>query len=460
MRYWQRRRVDLAKHEVMSVRNSKIPKRLSTALLNSLGAGVVPRIGLEYIAVGRMTEVTAVLADLENIGDGGAAFRFLVGRYGSGKSFLLQLIRNHAMDRNFVVADADLSPERRLAGSHNEGLATYREIAHNISTRTRPDGGALVVILERWIAGIQTQVISETGMPPDDLEFTRAVETKIFEVTNAMQGLVHGFDFATVLAAYWRGHQLDDDGLKDAALRWLRGEYATKSDARSALGVRIIIDDDSWYDHLKLLASFVSAVGYQGLLVLIDEAVNLYKITHSVARQANYEKLLSMFNDTMQGKAEHLGIILGGTPQFIEDTRRGLFSYEALRSRLAESRFARNGLVDTAGPILRLQTLTHEEIFLLLRKLRDIHATHFGYVTTLETADIQQFMQEVANRLGAADLLTPREVVRDFITVLDLLHQNPTVSFEQIIHGSGFISIRPGEDPDVDKNADFAEFTL
>lgn len=437
-----------------------IPKRLSTALLGSLGAGVVPRVGLEYVAVGRAAEVGALLTDLENVGEGGAAFRFVVGRYGSGKSFLLQLLRNYAMDRNYVVADVDLSPERRLVGSRGEGLATFRELARNLSTRTRPDGGALVAVLERWIAGIQAQVLAETGMRPTDLAVTDAVEARIFQVASAMEELVYGFDFATVLSAYWRGHRLGNDDLKDAALRWLRGEFTTKTDARAALGVRTYIDDDSWYEHVKLLASFVSAVGYKGLIVFIDEAVNLYKITHSASRLANYEKLLAMFNDTMQSKATRLGIVVGGTPQFVEDSRRGLYSYEALRSRLADSRFARDGLVDMAGPVLRLQVLSHEEIFLLLTRLRDIHAAHYGYVATLESAELQQFMQEVVNRMGAEELLTPREVVRDFITLLNLLQQNPDTSFEKIIYGGNFRPTKAGEDPDAENNGEFAEFTL
>lgn len=444
----------------MPPQNTRVPKRLSTALINSLGAGVVPRVGLEYIAVGRKPEVGALLTDLENVMEGGAAFRFVVGRFGSGKSFLLQLIRNYATERNFVVADADLSPERRLVGSRGEGLATYRELVHNISTKTRPDGGAFEVILERWIAGVQTQVLGETGLRPTDPAVTDAVEVKIIQVASSMEGLVHGFDFARVLSSYWRGYRVNDDELKGAALRWLRGEFASKTDARTALGVRTYIDDDTWYDHLKLLANFVSSVGYQGLLVLIDEAVNLSKITHSAARVANYEKLLTMFNDTMQGKAEHLDIIVGGTPQFVEDAHRGLFSYEALRSRLADSRFARDGLVDVSGPVLRLQPLTHEEIFLLLTRLCEVHAAHYDYQVTLTPNDLQEFMQEVVTRLGATELLTPREVVRDFITVLNLLHQNPNVAFGQIIHGSSFKPTRAGDELNAEVDGDFAEFAL
>ena len=426
----------------------KIPRRMTTALLNSLSAGVVPRIGLEYIAVGRVEEIRALLLDLDDIAAGGASFRLIVGRYGSGKSFLLQLLRNHAMDRGFVVADADLSPERRLSGTNRQGVGTYRELMKNLATKTRPDGGALAAILERWISSIQAQVMQDTGLGLQDQAFLQAVENRIMTVVDNMEGLVHGFDFATVLASYWRGHRLGDDDLKDAALRWLRGEFATKTDARAALGVRVIVDDDSWYDYVKLMARFVTDIGYQGLIILLDEMVNLYKISHSLSRQSNYEKLLTMFNDTMQGKAEHLGIIIGGTPQFVEDARRGLYSYEALRSRLAESRFLKEGMHNTSGPILRLQTLTHEELFVLLTRLLEVHSTHFGYEVTLSEQDLGDFLQEAVNRLGAEQLLTPREVIRDFVTVLNLLRQNPELTFAQLMKTVDFKPERADEDDD------------
>lgn len=437
---------------------TRIPRRITTALLSSLSAGVVPRIGLEYIAVGRSEEIKALVSDLNDIAAGGARFRLVVGRYGSGKSFLLQLIRNYAMDRGFVVADADLSPERRLSGSNRQGLATYRELVRNIATKTRPDGGALPAILERWISSVSAVVRQETGLAATDVALDEAVELRIMAVIDNMESMVHGFDFATVLAAYWRGHRLGDDRQKDAALRWLRGEFSTRTEAREALGVRVIIDDDSWYDYIKLLARLVSDIGYQGLIVLVDEMVNIYKINHSQARQANYEKLLMMFNDTMQGKAEHLGLVFAGTPQFLDDPRRGLFSYEALRSRLTESRFLRVGLRDTTGPILRLYPLSYEELFVLLTRLQEVHATHYAYEPNLIDADLRDFLQEVMDRLGAEQLLTPRETIRDFITILNLLQQHPELEFQQLLQQAEFGQDGKAEEDDEDDR--LAEFRL
>ncbi|WP_223067998.1 ATP-binding protein [Paenibacillus caui] len=435
----------------------KIPKRITTALVHSLTSGVVPRIGLEYIAVGRKPEVEALLRDMDNIAEGGAAFKFITGRYGSGKSFLLQTIRNYAMDRDFVVADADLSPERRLVGTQGQGLATYRELMIHLSTRTRPDGGALEAMLQKWISSIQQDVMKEHGLRPADPALHVEVEQRIFAVTGEMQNMVHGFDFAQVLSAYWAGYKLADDDRKQAALRWLRGEYPTKTAAKQELGVGVIIDDDNWYDYIKLWSEFAARIGYKGLLLFIDEAVNLYKITNSISRQGNYEKLLTMFNDTMQGKASHLGIFVGGTPQFVEDERRGLFSYEALRSRLVEGRFSGSGYQNYTGPILKLDMLSHEEILILLQKLLQIHGLHFSYEPSLTDSDLVLFMQTEVGRMGADVLLTPREVIRDFMDLLHTLHQNPDATFE------GLLGERAEQTPDSkqDEADDFlAEFEL
>lgn len=419
----------------------KIPRRILTAVMNSISAGVTPRTGIEHLAVGRKEEIDAIVTDLDNVGDGGAAFRVVSGPFGSGKSFLLQLARNYALERNYVVMDADLSPERRITGTQGQGLGTYRELTRNMATKTRPDGGALATILEKWISGVQADVMREQELSAADPAFAKAVEAKIVETVNTMEGLVHGFDFAQVIATYWRGHVEHDEAKKGAALRWLRGEYATKTEAREALGgaVRVMIDDDAWYDYVKLLASFVTAIGYRGLVVLIDEAVNLYKISHTQARLANYEKLLTILNDCLQGKAQHLGILLGATPQMVEDTRRGLFSYDALRTRLQESRYAaRAGLRDVSGTVIKLEPLSFEEIFVLLQRLRHLHALHHGYAERVTDEQLKGFMEETLHRLGADRFSTPREIIRDFIAVLNLIQQNPGLEFDALVHGADF----------------------
>ncbi|MDQ0195037.1 ATP-binding protein [Paenibacillus wynnii] len=435
----------------------KIPKRMTTALVNSLTAGVVPRIGLEHIAVGRRPEVEAILRDMDNIAEGGAVFKLITGKFGSGKSFLLQMIRNYAMDRDFVVADADLSPERRLVGTKGQGLGTYRELMSHLSTRTRPDGGALEIILQKWIFSLQQNVMQEKSIGPDHPQLGEEVEQRIYAVTSEMRGLVHGFDFAKVLASYWNGHKLADDDMKQDALRWLRGEFATRTEARKALGVGVIIDDDNWYDYMKLWAEFTATIGYKGLLLFIDEGVNLYKITNSISRQSNYEKLLTMFNDTMQGKAESLGIFIGGTPQFVEDGRRGLFSYEALRSRLVAGRYGGSGLNNFTGPIIALDMLSHEEILVLLQKLKNIHAMHYGYEAKLSQTQLVHFMEEAVGRLGAEELLTPREVIRDFMDLLHTLHQHPEVSFEKLV---GERTSKPVDPEQNELDGFLAEFEL
>ena len=440
----------------------RVPKRVAAVIINSLKGGVVPRIGLPYITVGREAEIRALLTDLSLIADGGASFRFLVGRYGSGKSFLLQTIRTHAMGEGFVVADADLSPERRLQGGQGQGLATYRELMRNLSTKTRPEGGALILILDRWISNLQMQVAGElgagaaapgggtatggtpvsngtadTGGAPNDPALNQAVEARIREQVASLEEMVHGFDFARLLTLYYRAVVDGNDELKGNVARWFRGEYRTKTEARQELGVSIIIGDDDWYDYVKLFAQFLKGAGYQGMLVLIDELVNLYKIPNSVTRQYNYEKILTMYNDTLQGKAHHLGIIMGGTPQSIEDRRRGVFSYEALRSRLTQGRFAAEGMRDMLAPIIHLHPLTYEELIVLIEKLQQIHAGYFGYEARLSEEDLVQFLQIEFGRVGADTHLTPREVIRDFIELLDIAYQNPSTPVASILCGVG-----------------------
>ncbi|MBD2209244.1 ATP-binding protein [Nostoc linckia FACHB-104] len=440
----------------------KLSKKISTALINSLGAGVVPRLGVEHIAVGREQELKSLLQNLDDIAEGVSAFRFIIGNYGSGKSFILQLLRSRAMEQGFVVADADLSSERRLAGSNNEGLATYRELMSRLATKTRPDGGALVSILEGWINKIQQEVAKETSLRPNDEGFDDKVEEKIREVVQYIEDLVHGFDFGSVIIAYWRGYRLDDDNLKNAAMRWLRGEFTTKIEAKAALGVRVIIDDDSWYDYIKLLAKFVAEIGYKGLLVLVDESVHLYQISTTVTREKNYNRLLAMFNDTMQCKAEHLGIFIGGTTKFLEDQNRGLFADQAWRRRTKESRFVTQaGVQEYSGPVIRLNPLSKEEILTLLQRITEIHAQNFGYEKTLSNRELNEFVKEIVNRLGAEALLTPGEIVRDFISVLNILHHNPKMLFSQLIHDSKFKPTIAGKDASLDEDEDnAAEFSL
>jgi hypothetical protein len=437
----------------------KIPKRISTALLNSLTSGVTPRLGIEHIAVGRKKEIETLLGDLENIAQGGSVFRFIVGRYGSGKSFLLQIIRTYAIERGYIVADVDLSPERKLIGGNNSGLATYRELLRTMSSKVRPDGGALSALLDKWIDNIRISLIAD-NVP--EAELPVKIEQRILIDIASTEEFVHGFDFSKVLQAYWRGFHLGNDDLKNAAMKWLRGEYTTKADANSELGVRSIITDDTWFDYIKLISAFVSALGYKGFVMLLDEGVNLYKISNTISRNNNYEKLLNMFNDAMQGKVRGLSAYMCGTPQFVEDMRRGLFSYEALRTRLAGSRFLKDGMQDMQGPLLYLEKLTHEELYILLQRVSQLHCVHYGYNKTISDEELIAFMQIVANRLGADELLTPREVLRDFVSILNFIHQNPDHSFLSML-GADILKttqVNVAETDDNEINDEAVEFTL
>lgn len=437
----------------------KIPRRIAQTVLNSLKGGVVPRIGLPYIAVGRKNEIAALLHDVDIISEGGASFRFIVGKYGSGKSFLLQTIRNYVMDKGFVVADADLSPERRLQGTRGQGLATYRELISNLSTKTKPEGGALTLVLDRWISGVQSAAVQQTGLDINNPELAKEVDRRIFAVTSSLGELVHGFEFGKLLSAYYHAYLDGDDTTKAKVTRWFRGEYTQKREAKDELGISIIITDDDWYDYLKLFANFFRLAGYTGLMVMIDELVNIYKIPQSISRQYNYEKMLTMYNDTLQGKAKYLGIIMGATPQTVEDKRRGVYSYEALRSRLAEGRFSKPGTRDLLAPIIRLDPLSAEEMLVLCEKLRDMHAGLYNYTTRLTTDDLVTFVKTEFSRIGADQNITPREVIRDFIELSDLLYQNPSLKLSDILT-SGDFTFAKSEAVSDERGEEFAEFEV
>ncbi len=456
----------------------QVPTRIANILVNALKGGVVPRAGLEYITVGRTQEIAAILHDIEMIEEGGASFRFIVGKYGSGKSFLLQTIRNYATAKGFAVVDADLSPERRFAGTKGQGLATYKELIKNLSTKSKPDGGALPLILEKWISGIQMSV--RTRLPAEEkenvrsreksaagdmaeadssAEFDREVERQIYAVAGSLEGMVNGFEFAKAVVLYWKAYREDDAALKSNVLRWFRGEYPTRKEAKADLGINFIVTDETWYDFLKIFAAFLVGAGYKGMLVIIDELVNIFKIPNSITRANNYEKILTMYNDVLQGKARHIGFLMGGTPQCIEDKYKGVFSYEALRSRLAEGHFATADVKDLSAPIIRLQMLTQEEMYILVEKLQNIHAQLYNYTPALTQEDLVYFLTVEYNRVGAETHITPREIIRDFIELINILHQNPQKTVSQILGDNSF-EMAKGGIPDEEIQDEFREFEI
>ena len=393
------------------------------AVLQSLRAGVVPRIGQHLIQVGRAHELEALLKDIERVADGGSAFRIVVGEYGAGKTFFLNLVRAIALEKKLVTVHADLNPDRRLHASGGQARSLYAELVKNMATRTKPEGGALAGVVEKFIGQAKTEA-KATGRTSDEV-----IRAQLSQLTE----MVNGYDFADVIAAYCRGFEEGNEKLKSDAVRWLRGEFTTRTDARQALGVRTIVDDASMYDQLKLLGRFVRLAGYSGLMVCLDEMVNLYKLANVQARNANYEQILRILNDSLQGTAEGLGFVLGGTPEFLLDTRRGLYSYAALQSRLAENAFATNGLVDYSGPVIRLAALTPEDFYVLLDKLRIVYAFGDASKALVPEEAIPAFMAHCATRLGEAYFRTPRTTITAFINFLAVLEQNPSADWRELI---------------------------
>ena len=419
-----------------------IPRRTLVTMMNALSSGVVPRRGLEYIAVGRRRETETFVNDLEDTAEGGGAFRFISGKFGNGKSFMIQMVRNYAMDQGFVVMDADLAINRRLTGSKKEGLNTYRELVRNMAVKSRPEGGALELVLQRWIDEVRQRMSAERNVSVRDIP-ARDVSERLARETSAMSGLTFYQDFAAVVSAYWNDVSSGREDMP--SLRWFKGEYELKSDVRRDLGITNMVSDANWYDFIKIWAQFAHRIGYKGLVVFIDEGVVLYKIQNRVARSNNYERLLSMFNDIMQGKSSYLSMYVCGTPEFIEDPDRGLYSYEALRSRLVSGKFE-NGYDNYLGPVINLRPLTNEEVFVLLRTLRGMHEQRYGYKSEIDDSMLETYLKTVTCAIGQG-MVTPREITRDFISLLDTMHQNPDVTFSELVEGR---VVSPDRDPDDD----------
>ncbi|MCQ2435314.1 MAG: ATP-binding protein [Clostridia bacterium] len=426
----------------------KIPKRILTSLLSAMSAGVVPRVGAPYIAIGRTAEISALCRDLDTVADGGSVTRFIIGHYGSGKSFLIQLMRGYSVEHGFVCADADLSPERRLSSSGGGGLATYRELIKDLSIRSCPDGGALQTLIEKWLSDVRNDVIS-SGVSPDEPGFAGELERRIYDVMHSIETGVGAFDFAKVIVTYYRAYLDMNDERMSSCLRWLRGEFTTRTEARAVLGVTSIINDDNWYDYIKLLARFVRVIGYGGLIVFIDECVNLFKIPNRVSRENNYEKILSIFNDTLQGKAEGLCVIFAGTPQFLEDKHRGLFSYEALRSRLNDTMFTQNGgeyreTQPMFGPVMRLKRLSNDELLALIARVTVLFGQCYGKVD-VEPEQMKAFLDYMLSRVGADVKITPRELIRSYLTALGIIMTDKTKTLTDVC---GIVAPTQSDEPD------------
>ncbi len=426
---------------VVSIQTSveRIKPKDRDAVVQALRAGVVPRLGLRHVQVGRAREVEEIVRDIDRIGEGGSAVRFIIGEYGSGKTFFLNLARSAAMERKLVVSHADLSPDRRIHASGGQARSLYAELIRNMSTRSKPEGGALSAVLERFIS-LATEGQSDGAA---------ALREKLAPI----QEMVSGYDFTSVIEFYWRALEEGNETGKAAALRWLRGEYNLKTEAREALGVRTIIDDSAVYDYLKVMGRFTRLAGFGGFMVVLDEMVNLFKLTNAQARNANYEQILRIINDVLQGSAEGLGFYFGGTPEFLMDSRRGLYSYEALRSRLAENSFARDGLVDLTGPVIRLQSLKPENLYVLLEKLRHLFAGGDPSAYMVPNAALGAFLEHCSKRVGNSYFSTPRNTIKAFLDLLSVLQQNPDADWHSLL---GKIEIPPDAPPaggDIDEDA-------
>ena len=431
----------------------KIRSKERDAIIQSLKSGVTPKVGIQHIQVGRGNELKALIKDIDRVTEGGSAFRLIIGEYGSGKTFFLSVVRAIALERKLVSVNADLSPDRRIHASSGQARNLYSELMRNMSTRNKPDGNALTSVVEKFI--------TEARKEADNT--SKEITTVIHERLASLSELVGGYDFAKVIEAYWTGHETDNEQLKNNAVKWLRAEYATKTDARKDLGIRSIISDASFYDSLKLMSLFVRQAGYEGLLVNLDEMVNLYKLNSTQARVSNYEQILRILNDCLQGSAEYLGFLLGGTPEFLLDPRKGLYSYEALQSRLAGNTFAKQaGVIDYSSPALHLASLTPEELFILLKNLRHVFASGEESLYLVPDKSLKAFLVHCSQTIGDAYFRTPRNTIKAFLDMLAVIDQNPSISWDSLIKNVDIAEEKPSDvELDIESEDDeLADFKL
>ena len=430
----------------------KIRPKERDSILHSLRAGVTPKVGIQHIQVGRNNEISALISDIDRIIDQGASFRLIIGDYGSGKTFFLSVVRAIALEKNLVVVQADLSPDRRLHSTGGHGRNLYSELMKNLATRSNPDGNAMRSIVEKFIITARKKADAES----------KDVSDIIHESLSKLSDFVGGYDFAKVIQRYWEGYLAHDEELKSNVIRWLRAEYSTKTDSLRDLGVREIISDHNFYDNLKLFSLFVREAGYSGLFVNLDEMVNLFKLGNVKSRISNYEQILRILNDCLQGNAEGIGFLMGGTPEFLIDPRKGLYSYEALRSRLAENSFAKKaGVVDYSSPSLHLSNLTPEEIYVLLKNLRHVFASGDESMYLVPDQALEDFLRHCSKKIGDAYFRTPRNTIKAFIDMLSVIEQNSDIKWSDLISTIEVNEERPSDMNDVeDVDNDLSDFRL
>lgn len=424
-----------------------IKPKEATSIINSLIGGVVPKIGVQHITVGRSEEIASFVTALEDVKNGHSMAKFWIGDFGSGKSFMLHLLNTVALKQKFVVTNADFTPDNRLYSNDGKGVMLYSAIMDNVSIQTKPEGGALPTLLEKWIEQIITKTAEENNVSLTsirDEQYLGLIQKSIMKTISEITE-VGGFDFGTVIMKYYEGYIKDDEQLRRNALKWLKGEYRTKTEAKQDLGVREIINDLNYYDMLKNFCKLFVSMGYSGFMINLDEAINLYKISTSVMREKNYEKILTIYNDCFQGKVANLFFNFAGTREFLENERRGLFSYHALKSRLETNKFETLEIRDFAQPVIRLMPLDHNEIFVLLNKLKAIFDFNYKTDIDISDSDIHQFMEEIFNKPGASEFLTPREVIRDFLNILNIIRQNPNVDKNMLFGEIEISDERPNE---------------
>ena len=400
-------------------------------IVTALNSGLVPRSGIENIMVGREDVLIQIEIDLDNVSTGLSLTKFIIGKYGTGKSFMQAAITQKGYAKNFVVSKVDFSPYRRLYNNDGMGRATYVEIIKNMTTKTS-SSNTIESIIEMWIGNQISLFSSEPDFDLTNENYINKIILNIKKEIKDMDTCFGGTDFSDVLTLYLKAYIEGNTEKQRECIKWISGEYPNVSLAKHDLGVSVIINDQNYYEFLKVICRFVVLAGYSGLIINFDEVVNLYKISIKTIRDKNYEMILRIFNDTIQGDVHNLFITFSGTPQFLEDEFKGLFSYGALKRRLSSNKYEDNDIYDYSQPVIKLRSLTNEEIFKLLKKLINIHELYYKYESNISNEDIIEYIRVQFNNLEN-NKITVGEIVRDFFGLLNVLQKNQQLNIRQLI---------------------------
>lgn len=389
------------------------------SIINALKNGNVPPEGVGEICVGRERELEEFDKIFSKVKDGAAVTRFLNGEFGSGKSFFLKLLEERALADNFVVAKVTLSRDVPF----NKFEVVYRSIVASLRCKT---GTSLEHIIEKWTTQLRMMALRETT---DPYQQERIV---IDNINNDLKEVrKHATTFAAAIENYYKLSARGDQETAKYAMAWLSGEKNIPYTIKRQFGVKGDIDRENAFKYLEALSSFLMALKYSGLIILIDEAEHIMTLHTKKLRDTAYDYMRFIYDECSLGRFHNTLFIFAGTPEFFEDPKMGVPSYTALNERIED--VLNTEFKDLRKPIIRLDGFKKDNLMELSDRLISMHEEVYEW----EAKPVRESLDGIIARHEANAELTgyisPRNFVKSFISVLDVVQQNPELRSEEEI---------------------------